>query len=81
MRARLLAVTLAALAAGTLSAPARAGVEFDRECTGAVDAGCYHDFCGIADCTRSDCFVYLGVFGDGNSAFCAGKPRPSDPVE
>ena len=74
MKATIVAI---ACAAAALTAPAaHAAVEFDRQCTGDVDAACYHDFCGFVDCVRSDCVVYVGVFGDGNSAVCAGKARP-----
>lgn len=79
MRTRLLALALAAAAAGPFAPAASAALQFDRPCSGAVDAGCYSDFCGIADCIRRDCVVYSGIIGDGNTAVCVGQSRPRDP--
>lgn len=80
MRLRLLALAVAATALGTLAVPANAALHFERACTGDVDALCYHDFCGIIDCVRSDCLVYVGLLGSGNGGICAGPARPRDPA-
>ena len=72
MRASLI---VAALAAVFFASPASADVQFDRECSGKLDKLCYHDFCGIADCTRSDCVLYSGILGGGNAGICIGLPR------
>ena len=76
MRLRIvLAVVAGSLAA--VSAPAQANpLEFERECSKLVDAACYHDFCGIIDCIRTDCLVYSEALGTGNAAICIGKARP-----
>lgn len=82
MRVRLLAAALVAVAAGSVGSPAAADpLLFERECSGKVDSRCYHDFCGIVSCIRSDCLVYSGLTGSGNGAICVGKSRPGDPVE
>ena len=81
MRARLVALGLAAAAALSFAPAADAAIQYERQCSGKVDSQCWHDFCGIADCTRRDCHVYVGLFGDGNSAVCVGQDRPRDPVE
>ncbi|HWL35989.1 MAG TPA: hypothetical protein VNQ77_07325 [Frankiaceae bacterium] len=79
MRLRLLAAGLAA--AASLAVPAAADpLYFERECSGPVDAACYHDFCGIYDCIRSDCLAYTGLLGEGNAGLCVGKARPRDPI-
>ena len=75
MRSRVLALALAAVAAGTLAPAAHAALQFDRRCTGKIDTQCYHDFCGIADCVRRDCVVFVGVLGEGNTGICAGVAR------
>ncbi|HEU0130717.1 MAG TPA: hypothetical protein VFQ85_06975 [Mycobacteriales bacterium] len=80
MRLLLAGVALAATAFA-LPASAAPTVEFTRECSGTVDTMCYHDFCGIIDCTRSDCLVYTGVLGDGNAGLCVGQARPRGEVE
>lgn len=80
MRLRLVLAGLLAVASFSGSAGADP-LHFERECSAkVVDSACYHDFCGIYDCTRSDCLVYSGVFGAGNAAFCFGKARPRGPV-
>ena len=73
MRAMLLAAALAAAFVAAPAAPAYAA--FDRPCSGKVDTFCYHDFCGIYECTRSDCLVYSGLLGGGNAGLCVGLPR------
>lgn len=75
MRLRLLAGGLAA--AASLVTPAAADpLHFERECSGTLDSACYHDFCGIYDCVRSDCVVYTGLLGEGNGGVCVGPARP-----
>ncbi len=76
MRSRLLGLALAAVAAGTLAPTANAAIQYDTRCKGAVDVQCYHDFCGIASCVRSDCHVFVGVLGVGNTGICVGQARP-----
>ena len=81
MRPRLLLAGL--VAAASLAVPSSASADplaFERECKGTTDSGCYHDFCGIYDCTRTDCLVYSEVTGGGNAALCVGRTRPRDPV-
>lgn len=75
MRSRTLALALAAVAAGTLAPAAHAALQYDRRCTGTIDKQCYHDFCGIADCVRRDCVVFVGVLGEGNTGLCVGVAR------
>ena len=80
MRLRLLAAGLAGAAVAFLTVPSSAEpLRFERECSGAADATCYHDFCGIIDCIRRDCVVYSGALGEGNGGICVGKARPRDP--
>ena len=78
MRRRLLVLGLAAAAAVSFAPSASAAIEYTRQCGGSktVDRMCYHDYCGIAYCTRYDCHVYYGPFGDPNTAICIGQPRP-----
>lgn len=79
MRSRLLLAGL--LAAASLAVPASADpLAFERECKGTYDTACYHDFCGIVDCIRTDCLVYSEVTGGGNAALCLGRTRPRDPI-
>lgn len=81
MRLRLLVAGLMAAGAGSLASPAQADpLYFERECSGKVDSACYHDFCGIVDCIRTDCLVYSDRTGGGNAALCIGRTRPRDPV-
>lgn len=81
MRTRLLALALAAVAAGSLAPAADAAPRYDRPCEGTIDTRCYSDFCGIADCVRRDCHVYSGIAGDYNTLLCVGQARPRDPIE
>lgn len=75
MRATLTVAAVATALAALSAAPASANIRYDTPCSGTFDTTCYHDFCGIADCTRSDCVVYTGVLGDGNAGICVGLPR------
>ncbi len=77
MRRRLLVLGLAAAAAVSIAPSASAAIEYTEPCGGkGVDTMCYHDYCGIAYCTRYDCHVWIGLFGDPNTAVCLGQPRP-----
>lgn len=77
MRRRLLVLGIAAAAAVSFAPSASAALQYTEECRyQGVDTTCYHDYCGIADCTRYDCHAYVNLFGDRNTAVCVGQPRP-----
>jgi len=78
MRRTLIAAALVAVAATFAPAAQADPLHFERRCSGAVDALCYNDFCGIVSCVRSDCLVYSGILGEGssNAGICVGLARP-----
>jgi hypothetical protein len=78
MRRTLAAAALVAVAATSAPAAQANPLQFERRCSGTVDALCYNDFCGIVSCVRSDCVVYSGVLGEGssNAGICVGLARP-----
>ncbi len=83
MRTRLLSLALAAAAAGSLGTTAADAnpLQFERRCTGKVDALCHDQFCGIIACDTRDCVVYYDPYQGWNTATCIGTTRPGDPVE
>ncbi len=82
MRTRVVLGGLAVAFAVPLATQASAGPPYvppyERACTGRIDSMCYHEFCGIVDCVRSECVVYSGIFGDGNAGICVGPSHGRD---